>query len=76
MSWWTILYLGVFGALAAGGLWDDYRDRRPVWFLACSILSNLTVVYLFVAFWQPSLRSPLGVVAPVVFLAATGWELF
>ena len=76
MSWWIIGYLGLFVVLSAGGLWDDYRDRRPAWFLACAVLSNLTVIYLFVAFWQPSLRSLLGLVAPVAFIVSMCWELF
>jgi len=70
------MYLGLFGVLSAGGLWDDYRDRRPAWFLACAVASNLTVVYLLVTFWQPSLRSPLGLAAPVAFIASMCWELF
>jgi hypothetical protein len=76
MSLWIIIYLGLFGVLSVGGLWDDYRDRRPTWFLACAVASNLTVVYLFVAFWQPSLRSPLGLAAPVAFIASMCWEIF
>jgi hypothetical protein len=76
MPWWIIIYLGLFGVISAGGLWSDYRDRRPAWFLACAAASNLTVIYLFVAFWQPSLRSPLGLVAPVAFIASVCWELF
>jgi hypothetical protein len=76
MSWWIVSYLGLFGVLSAGGVWDDYRDRRPAWFLACAVLSNLTVIYLFVAFWQPFLRSLLGLVAPVAFIASMCWELF
>lgn len=76
MSWWIVIYLGLFGVLSAGGMWDDYRDRRPAWFLACALISNLTVIYLFVAFWQPSLRSPLGLVAPMAFIASMCWELF
>ena len=76
MPWWILVYLGVFVLLSAGGLWADVRDRRPVWFLACAFVSNLTVIYLFLAFWQPSLCSSLGLVAPVAFLAAMGWELF
>ena len=76
MSWWIIIYLGLFGVLSAGGLWDDYRTQRPAWFLALAVVSNLTVIYLFVAFWQPSLRSLLGLVAPVAFIASMCWELF
>lgn len=34
-SWWSILYLGLFGPLAAAGLWGDVRDHRPAWVLGC-----------------------------------------
>ena len=76
MSLWTIIYLALFGVLAAAGLWDDVRDRRAAWFLGCAFISNLTVIYLFVAYWQPSLRAPLGLVAPLAFVASMCWELF
>ena len=76
MSLWTIIYLALFGVLGMAGLWDDVRDRRPTWFLGCAVISNLTVIYLFVAYWQPSLRAPWGVVAPLAFVASMCWELF
>lgn len=76
MTWWIAIYLGLFAVLSAGGLWDDYRDRRPPWVLVCAAGSNLTLVYLFVAFWQASLRTPLGSVAPLAYVAAMWWELF
>ena len=76
MAWWVILYLGLFAVLSVAGLLDDYRDRRPAWFLACAVASNFTVIYLFVAFWQPSLLSGLGVVAIAAFIASMCWELF
>ena len=76
MSWWTIIYLGLFGVLAAAGLWDDVRDRRSAWFLGCAVISNLTVIYLFVTFWHPSLRAPLGLIAPLAFVGSMCWELF
>ena len=76
MSWWIIIYLGLFTTLSAGGFWDDFCNRRPVWFLGCTVASNLTVIYLFVAFWCPSLRIFLGNVAPIIFVASMFWELF
>ena len=76
MSWWVLSYLALFGVLAVAGFWDDFRDRRPAWFLACVFASNVTIVFLFVAFWQPSLRSPLGLAAPVAFVASMCWEVF
>jgi hypothetical protein len=76
MSWWIIVYIGVFILLSAAGLWDDYCDRRPVWSLVCALLANLTVAYLFVTFWHTSLRSPVGIVAPTAFVASMCWEAF
>jgi hypothetical protein len=40
MSLWTVIYLALFGAVAAAGLWDDVRDRRPTWFLGCVVISK------------------------------------
>jgi hypothetical protein len=76
MRWWTLTYLVLFGLLSVGGLWDDYRKRRPVLFLGCAALSNLVVGYLLLAFWYPSLRAVFGFVTPVMFIAAVGWEVF
>jgi hypothetical protein len=55
---------------------DDWRQRRPPWFLVCTIVVNLTIFYLFVAFWNPSLVTPLRSIAPFAFVAAVFWELF
>lgn len=76
MSWWIVIYLVLFAVLSVAGLLDDYRDRRPAWFLACAVASNFTVIYLFVAFWQPSLRFGLSVAAIAAFIASMGWELY
>lgn len=76
MTWWIISYLGLYVVLAVAGVWDDYLNHRPAWFLGVAFLSNLTCIYLFVAFWHPVLRAPLGLVAPVTFVAAMCWELF
>ena len=76
MTWWFILYLVLYAALAVAGLWDDYCDHRPAWFFGLAVLSNVTIVYLFVAFWYPVLRTPLGIVAPTAFVAAICWEVF
>jgi len=76
MSWWITFYFVVFCLLSIAGICDDYRDRRPSWFLGCAIVANLIVAYLFVAYWQPTLRASLGSIASVAFVAAMCWELF
>jgi hypothetical protein len=76
MTWWIIIYLGVVVVISGAGIWDDIRDGRPAWFLACAVVSNLVLIGLFVAFWLPWLRAPLGLVAPVAYIASMLWELF
>ena len=76
MTWWIILYLVLYAVLALAGLWEDYHDNRPAWFFGLAVLSNVTIVYLFVAFWYPALRIRLGIVAPAAFVASICWEVF
>jgi hypothetical protein len=76
MSWWAVVYFGLFGVLSVAGLWDDFCERRPAWFLTCAVVSNLIVAYLIVAYWRQSLSAALGIVAPVAFVVSMGWELF
>jgi hypothetical protein len=76
MPWWAVLYFFMFCLLSVAGIWDDCRDKRPVWFLGCAIVSNVIIAYLFVAYWQPTMRVPLSSIASVAFLAAICWELF
>ncbi len=76
MPWWAILYLGLFGLLAVGGLENDMENRRPAWYLGCAVLSGATIMYLFVAYWQPWLRAIPGAAVPLAFAAAAGWALY
>jgi hypothetical protein len=76
MPWWAVVYFTMFCALSVAGIWDDCRDRRPTWFLGCAIVSNVIIAYLFVAYWQPTIRVPLGSIASVAFVATMCWELF
>ena len=76
MSWWAIIYFGLFGVLSVAGLRDDFCERRPAWFLACAVVSNLIVAYLIVAYWREFLSAAWGIVAPVAFVVSMCWELF
>lgn len=75
MPWWAILYLGLFGLLAVGGLQNDMENRRPAWFLACAVVSGTAIMYLFAAHWLPWLRAPETAVASA-YVAAMSWELY
>ena len=60
MTWWIISYLVLYAVLAVAGVWEDYRDHRPAWFLNVAALSNLTTIYLFVALLAPRPPCPFG----------------
>ena len=75
MTWWIALYLGLFVAVSASGLLDAYRGHTSRWFLVAYVLSDLVIVYLFVAFWYPALRPPLGFAAPA-FIGALFLAIF
>lgn len=76
MNIWIQLYLAVFVVLSIAGILDDYRDRRPFWFLALSVLSNIIIVLLFIAYWNSSLLDGAGILSQVLFIAAIGWEAY
>jgi hypothetical protein len=76
MSWWIFIYLGLFGVVSVAAFRDDYRNQRPVWSVACSVVSFVIVTYLFIAFWHPLLRAPLGMVAPPAFVVSVCWFLY
>jgi cytochrome bd-type quinol oxidase subunit 2 len=76
MPWWAIIYLVVFAGLCVAAVWDDDRDGRSMPFLLCSVLAHSTIVYLFIAFWQPALVGPFGIVLATAFVLAIGWHVF
>src|SRR5688572_274902 len=75
MTLWTALYFGLFLVVAASGLFHAYRDETPRLHLIACALSDLTISYLFLAFWYPALRPPFTVAAPA-FVAAVFWSIF
>ena len=76
MPYWVIAYLIVFGVVAAAGIWDDWRTKRPSWFLACAVTANVTVAWLFTTYWHSALHPSGRFIAPVAYLLAMTWELY
>lgn len=75
MTLWTALYFGLFLVVAASGLFLGYRDKTPRLYLIACALSDLTISYLFLAFWYPALRPPFTIAAPA-FVTALCWSIF
>jgi len=74
MKIWIQLYLAVFIVFSIAGILDDFRERRPFWFLALAGLSNIIIVLLFIAYWNRSWLDGVGILAQVLFIAAMVWE--
>lgn len=77
MPWWSIIYLILFLVVVLAGAWLEARDRNEETLV--QVLDSLSVIivgYLFVSFWVGSLRQPLGLAAPVLFVLATGWQIY
>ena len=76
MPWWAIIYLVLFVgfSLVADAL--SIRDDGPRLRHICDCAAGLTFAVLFVGFWLPSVRGTLGLLAPVLFVAALVWEVY
>lgn len=68
-------YIVVFAVVSVLGIADDAASRRPLWWMVAGILSSVATGYLFVAYWLPDLRAPLGLGAVAMVVAAAAWEV-
>jgi hypothetical protein len=77
MPWWSIIYLFLFVAGIAAGIFQQFREHsdRPVALVLDAV--TLTVcTYLFVSFWIVSWREQIGVVAVPIYFAAIGVQVW
>jgi hypothetical protein len=77
MPLWSIIYLVLFVAGIAIGIFQDFRehsDKRVV--LVLDAVTLIICAYLFVSFWILSWREQAGVVALPVYIAAVGWQVW
>lgn len=76
MPWWAIAYLMIFAVWSWITVENDYyQNKQPVWSILLTALSTLAVAYLFLAYWYPALIPNFRFVAPVAFMASTGWQV-
>ncbi len=76
MPWWAIIYLVIFVGFSLVADTLSFRDDGVRWRHVCDCVAGLAFALLFVAFWMPTVRSALGLVAPILFLAALAWEAY
>ena len=78
MPWWSIAYLGLFLAVVVIGTYLEIHERggdQPL-VLGLDSASAIICAYLFVSYWASSWRQALGAVAPLLFVLASGWQIF
>jgi len=75
MPWWSIIYLFLFVAGIAVGMFQQFREHseRPV-VLVLDAVTLIVCGYLFVSFWIVSWREQIGIVALPVYIATVGWQ--
>ncbi len=76
MEWWQAVYFGIYLILAIAGIWNDFSEGRPAFFLGAAFLSNFIILYLCIIYWYPSVDFTIGYLAPVALAAAIGWEIY
>ena len=74
MTFWVAAYFGLFLTVTASALFHAYWNDTPRLAVFAFVLSEVTIGYLFLAFWYPALRLPLSVAAPA-FVAALSWTM-
>ena len=75
MPWWVIVYLLVVLLLFAAGAYLSARDREPFGKLIMDGIAIITLSFLFVGYWIPSLIQSAGIAPPIAYVGAMGWEL-
>ncbi|MCL4790302.1 MAG: hypothetical protein KJ070_26550 [Verrucomicrobia bacterium] len=76
MPWWAIIYLALFLAFSLTGDVLAWRGRESRWRCLCDCVAGLIFAVLFAAFWLSAIHRALGLLAPLLFLLAIGWEIY
>ena len=60
MTWWAWLWIAVLVVVTAAGMWDDWNDRRPAWYVAAGGVSGAVCVVCVVAYFVNPVGAALG----------------
>ena len=73
MTWWAWLWIAALGVVTAAGMWDDWNDRRPVWYVAAGGLSGAVCVVCVVAYFVVPVAEILGLWMLTLALFSAVW---
>jgi hypothetical protein len=76
MPLWALIYVVLFAAVTVSGAVLCLRDDGISFRGICDSCAPIVFAYFFTSFWLPQLRSPLGLFASALFLAAFAWEAY
>jgi hypothetical protein len=76
MPWWAIIYLLLFVAFSIVGETIGESDGTSRLHWLGDVLTSAIFAVLFAGCWMTSIYRTLDLVAPVLLLAAVGWELY
>ena len=71
MTWWAWLWITALAIVTVAGMWDDRKDRRPVWYIAAGGLSGAICVVSVLAYFTSPVAEALGRwLLPLAFTSA------
>lgn len=75
MPWWALIYLLLF--LGITFIADSLSVQEGIqWNHVCDAIAGLIFSLLFISYWLPPVSTALGLAAPLLFIAALGWEIY
>jgi hypothetical protein len=69
------VYLALFAAIGGVSAYSAYRGGLQPWRWLGEAFASLSLIYLFISYWHRGLRDMSGVIGPMLFMLAVGWEL-
>ena len=76
MPWWATIYLFLFVAFSVVGDGLSLRDDGFRWRHICDCVAHLIFAVSFAGYWLSAIFGMLGLIAPALFVAALGWEIY
>jgi hypothetical protein len=76
MPWWATIYLFLFVAFSIVGDGLNLRDDGFRCRHICDCIAHLIFGAFFAGYWLSAIFRTLGVIAPVLFVAALAWEIY
>jgi len=69
------VYLALFAAVGGVSVYSAFRDGLRPWRWLGDTFASLSLIYLFISYWHRGLRDVSGIIGPMLFMLALGWEI-